>query len=237
VTGDDVTAWVEVAFDDVGWVAFNPTPDETDIPQDQTPKPQSEPQPQVRQPPRADHDDEDLLSPVELEETDEEDDALFSIPGWVYALGLSILIPAAIIFLPMLAAGIVKARRARRRRGASAGHDQVAGAWEELVDRYSELGFDVPGKATRIRIAEQLEAQVPPEQPVPLRALATEADAAVFSGQEVSPELSERVWTEALAAVESGRAGLTRMRRFLSRYRIRSARDWAAKMSQKADRS
>jgi 8-oxo-dGTP pyrophosphatase MutT (NUDIX family) len=46
VTGDDVTAWVEVAFDGVGWVPFAPTPDETDIPQDQVPKPQSEPQPQ-----------------------------------------------------------------------------------------------------------------------------------------------------------------------------------------------
>src|SRR5690606_14425649 len=132
VTGDDVTAWVEVAFDDVGWVAFNPTPDETDIPQDQTPKPQSEPQPQVRQPPRADADDEDLLSPVELEETDEDDDALgFVLPGWVYVLGLSILIPALIVFAPMLIVGLLKARRAKRRREAAAGHDQVAGAWQE----------------------------------------------------------------------------------------------------------
>src|SRR5690554_1700638 len=129
VTGDDVTAWVEVAFDKVGWVAFNPTPDETDIPQDQTPKPQSEPQPQVRQPPRADADDEDLLSPVELEETEEEEDGFaFNIPGWVYVVGLSILIPALIIFLPMLIVGVVKARRVRRRRATSATHDQVAGA-------------------------------------------------------------------------------------------------------------
>lgn len=234
VTGDDVTAWVEVAFDEVGWVAFNPTPDETDIPQDQTPKPQSEPQPQVRQPPRADADDEDLLSPVELEETDEEDDGLaFNLPGWVYVLGLSILIPAAIIFVPMLVIGALKARRAKRRRQAAAAHDQVAGAWEELVDRYSELGYEVPGKSTRVVIARRLEEQL--EGTAPLGSIAVATDEAVFSGEQVSAEHSERVWSEALAAVEVGRSGLTRVRRFLSRYRVRSARDWASRISTKRD--
>jgi transglutaminase-like putative cysteine protease len=233
VTGDDVTAWVEVAFDDVGWVAFNPTPDETDIPQDQTPKPQSEPQPQVRQPPRADNDDEDLLSPVELEETEEEDDSFFTIPGWVYALALSILIPAAIIFLPMLAIGIVKARRAKRRRAAAAGHDRVAGAWEEMVDQFSELGYDVPGKSTRVRVAGHLESQQTAENSVALRPIAVIADEAVFSGREIAPDRSEQVWSEALAAVERARDGLTRKRRLLSRYRVRSARDWASRISTK----
>ena len=67
VLGSDVTAWVEVAFAGVGWGAYNATPDETDIPQDQTPQPQIDPQPQVRQPPRAESEPEDLLTPVELE--------------------------------------------------------------------------------------------------------------------------------------------------------------------------
>ncbi len=56
VTGHDVTAWVEVAFEGVGWVPFSPTPDQTDVPQDQNPKPKTEPQPQVRQPPRSSND-------------------------------------------------------------------------------------------------------------------------------------------------------------------------------------
>src|SRR5690554_3197431 len=235
VTGDDVTAWVEVAFDDVGWVAYNPTPDETDIPQDQSPKPQSEPQPQVRQPPRADSDDEDLLSPVELEETDEEDEELLVIPGWVYAVALSLLIPAAIVFIPMLVVALLKARRARRRRAAAAGHDRVAGAWEELVDQYSELGYDVPGKLTRTRVAERLEAQLVADTPVRLRTIAALTDEAVFSGREVSEEHSTTAWTEALAAVKAAQAGLTRARRILACYRLRSARDWAARLSARKD--
>src|SRR5690606_16201851 len=163
-------------------VSFNPTPDETDIPQDQVPQPQSEPQPQVRQPPRADNDDEKLLSPVELEETDDDDNGLgFILPGWVIVLGLSLLILAAIIFVPLLIIAGVKARRARKRRETGPGHDRVAGAWEELTDRYSELGFAVPSKLTRIHVAERLERQVPTDE-TKLRSLAVATDEAVFSG-------------------------------------------------------
>jgi len=225
VTGDDVTAWVEVAFEGVGWVAFNPTPDETDIPQDQVPKPQSEPQPQVRQPPRAEKDDEDLLSPVELEETDKDDKDLgWVLPGWAIAVGLSILIPAAIVLIPMLIIGILKARRAARRRRAGAGHDQVAGAWQELTDQYSELGYKVPTRTTRLRIADALESQVETAEPGSLRTLASATDRAVFSGAEVDAEESERVWTEASAAVAIAKQALSRGKRFIARYRIRTKR-------------
>ena len=230
VTGDDVTAWVEVAFDGVGWVAFNPTPDETDIPQDQVPKPQSEPQPQVRQPPRADNDDEKLLSPVELEESDDDDNGLgFILPGWLIVLGLSLLIPAAIVFIPLLIIAAIKARRARKRRETGPGHDRVAGAWEELTDQYSELGYAVPSKLTRTLTAEQLEAQVQGEQAPALRPLAATADRAVFSGNDVDEATSDTVWTEVEAAVAAARGTLSTTRQLLARYRVRSVRDWVSR--------
>ncbi len=232
VTGNDVTAYDEVAFAGVGWVAFNPTPDQTDVPQDQTPKPQSEPQPQVRQPPRTSDDNQQLLTPVELQKTKNDDkNPPFVLPGWVYATALGILIPLAVIFIPMLIIGLMKSRRARRRRAAATRDAQVAGAWDELVDRYSELGYDVPGKVTRIVVARSLEAQVPGEEPVRLAPLATLTDEAVFSGQEVSDHRSEQAWTEALAAASVARAAVSTVRRLLSRYRLRSARDWASRIS------
>ena len=101
-------------------------------------------------------------------------------------------------------------------------------------DRYSELGFDVPPKTTRVGVAELLESQL--TTPVRLRSLAAETDEAVFSGAEVGDERSEVVWTEALAAVETARGAVTTSRRLLSRYRIRSARDWAARLSAPDDR-
>ena len=237
VTGDDVTVWVEVAFAGVGWVSFNPTPDETDIPQDQVPKPQSEPQPQVRQPPRSENDKEDLLSPVELEDSKDDDDDLgFILPGWVIVLGISILIPAAIFFIPLLIIGAIKARRARKRRTIGAGHDRVAGAWEELTDQYSELGFAVPSKLTRVHVAERLEGQLQTDLPPRLRSLAVETDEAVFSGREIDDAHSETVWTEALAAVEVARSTVTGSRRLLSRFRVRSARDLVARLANSASK-
>lgn len=231
VTGDDVTAWVEVAFDGVGWVAFDPTPDETDIPQDQVPKPQSEPQPQVRQPPRADNDDEELLSPVELEETEEDENGLpFNLPGWAIVLGLSVLIPAALFFIPLLIIGAIKTRRMRKRRESGPGYDRVAGAWQELTDQYSELGFEVPPKLTRVVLASRLEGQLGAEAPR-LRPLAAVTDEAVFSGAEVDESTTDRVWTEALAAVQVAREAVTGGRRMLARFRMRNARDWVARAS------
>ena len=42
-TGDDVHAWVEVEFDGGGWVPFNPTRPEDQVPNDQTTKPAGRP--------------------------------------------------------------------------------------------------------------------------------------------------------------------------------------------------
>src|SRR5690606_17454329 len=51
ITGDDVTAWVEVAFEDIGWVRFDPAPDEDEDPTEPQPKEVEKPLPQVAQPP------------------------------------------------------------------------------------------------------------------------------------------------------------------------------------------
>ncbi len=161
VVGDDVTAWVEVAFEDVGWVPFFPTPDETDVPQDQTPKPKTEPQPQVRQPPRSENQDDGLLTAVEIDESDkDEKDRPFVLPGWVWVLGGVLGIPLILIFGPMLVIALLKRRRRRRRLAAERGDTRVAGAWDELTDGYAELGFEVPRMTTRRGVAEALEAQL-----------------------------------------------------------------------------
>ncbi len=222
VTGDDVTAWVEVAFEGKGWVAFDPTPDDTDVPQSQVPKPQTEPQPQVRQPPRADNEQEDLVNPTDIEENDTDDESPFSIPGWVVVLALSILIPLLIVLGPVLVIALIKRRRERRRRTAEAGHERAAGAWAELLDRYTELGYPVPARLTRTLTARELEQRVPGVENGALVSLAHRTDDAVFSGGEVSPEAAEKVWTEAEGAAAAATAAQTRVKRLLRLYRLRS---------------
>ncbi|MEO7121641.1 MAG: transglutaminase-like domain-containing protein, partial [Lacisediminihabitans sp.] len=232
VTGNDVTAWVEVAFAKDGWVAFNPTPKDTDIPQAQTPQPQSEPQPQVRQPPRSQKHDDQILTPVSLDESRVKNDKTpFVIPAWVITIGLSLLIPALLIFGPLLVIAWFKERRRKKRRNADRGDVKAAGAWDEMLDGYSELGFAVPGKSTRLHIADELQGQLPENASIHLRTIALSADDAVFSGLQIDEQHSDAVWTEALAAIELAREAVSGARRLLSRFRIRSARDWATRLA------
>jgi hypothetical protein len=107
----------------------------------------------------------------------------------------------------------------------------VAGAWDELLDRYSELGYAVPLKTTRIHVAGTLQQQLPADAPQSLRGIATSTDEAVFSGLDIDGDHSERVWTEALAAIEVATGAVTGARRLLSRFRIRSAREWVGRLA------
>ena len=223
VTGDDVTAWVEVPFEGVGWVPFFPTPDETDVPQDQEPKPQSEPQPQVRQPPPDESANEDLLTPVDIDDAEDEDkDDGFVLPPWLVTLLTILAIPVLLYTIPLLVVLLLKHLRRRRRRSGS-GDRQAAGAWEELVDRYAELGYPSPTGRTRAATALLLEQK----SEAPLSAIATRTDDAVFSGREVPVEESDEIWTEAEAAVGLARASTSRLRRELAKFRIRLRRDLA----------
>ena len=252
VVGDDVTAWVEVAFEDVGWVAFHPTPDETDIPQDQTPKPKSEPQPQVRQPPRSDSEDEDLLTAVEIDDSDDaKKNEPFALPVWAWIVAGTVGIPLLLVVGTMLVIAVLKVRRRRRRRNRGTGDRRVAGAWDELTDGYAELGFEVPRTGTRRQVAGALERQLheqglgdvhrrhtdtgpvrivradAPSSSIRIVPFADAVDRAVFGGEEVGADVVESSWSEAVESLGLARAASGRLRRFLSRFRIRSKRDWS----------
>lgn len=233
VVGADVTAWVEVPFEGVGWVSFRPTPDNVDVPQEQTPKPKSEPQPQVRQPPRAEQAEDELLTTVEIDDTDDEDrDRPFQLPAWAWIVIASVGIPAAAMLLPMLLVALTKRRRRRmRRRGAA--DRQAAGAWEELVDRYAELGFEPPERASRLQTARELERQLDDQGlasvrladgGVRLASLAATVDRDVFGGDDVEGGTVERRWSEADAAAAAVSAATGRLRRFIARFRLRRRR-------------
>ena len=223
VSGRDVTAWVEVAFEGVGWIPFSPTPDQTDVPQDQNPKPKTEPQPQVRQPPRSSSEQDDLVTAVEIDDGDSDDSTGFVVPAWLVAAALAVLIPATIVVGPVLVLARIKAARARRRRLAAQPHEAVRGAWDELVDECSELGLEVPARATRRRTARALARQVA----VPgFEAAAIRADKAVFGDAVVPGAVVVAAWEDVDLLVREARAALTPRARLLSRYRLSSARAW-----------
>jgi transglutaminase-like putative cysteine protease len=235
VKGSDVTAWVEVAFKGVGWVPFDPTPTETDVPVSQVPQPQSVPQPQVRQPPRTQQQQDDLVTGVDIAGSKSKNrHSAFGIPGWVVTVGLSVLVPLLLIFVPLLIIAALKLRRRRRRRAAASGDMAAAGAWDEVLDQYTELGYRVPERLTRIHVAGDLERQLGNEPSGSLVVLADRADEAVFSGRDVDLAQLETLWANADAAVGDARRRATPFRRLVARYRVSSASRWFGRISTRA---
>jgi hypothetical protein len=237
VTGHDVTAWVEVPFQGVGWIPFLPTPTQTDVPQDQVPKPQTEPQPQVRQPPRSQNDENDLVTNVSIDNSRKKDDAPFQLPGWVVPTVLGVGIPGLLIIVPLLVIGALKRRRARRRRGSERRQDAAAGAWDELLDRVDELGIAPQPPTTRGRTAEALAPLLaaPADDRAALATLARRTDAAVFSGREPDDAEVAAVWAEVIATVDATRGALPRWRRVIARYRLASLAGWSRRVARVAE--
>ncbi|KQM15872.1 hypothetical protein ASF83_08100 [Plantibacter sp. Leaf171] len=229
VVGDDVTAWVEVPFEGYGWVAFSPTPDETEIPQDQDPKPKTEPQPQVRQPPRSDNLDDSLLTEASIDDGDDDDkDDGFVIPEWVWWVALVVGVPVSLYVIPLLAIAGAKRRRTKRRRSGS-GDRRAAGAWDELVDRYAELGYSVPAAATRSSTATALGTQEP-DGATTLTSLAGTTDDAVFSGRDVDDATAEELWRRSEAESSRAQGALGWFARQRSRFRYRAKRSIVSRL-------
>ncbi|MET4638646.1 transglutaminaseTgpA domain-containing protein [Mycetocola sp. 2940] len=238
VTGEDVTAWVEVPFEGVGWISFAPTPDEKEIPQDQNPKPKTEPQPQVRQPPRAEKQDDDLLTEVDINDSEDDDktEEAASVPLWVWILSGGVGILLLLYIVPLLIVAAIKRRRMRRRRNADAADARAAGAWDEMLDRYAEVGYVLPETGTRRMVAANLGSQVEtrpgPADPArehpggvaTLTRLAHGTDEAVFSGRDLAEERIEALWQTTTESSAGAAAEVGWWRRQASRFRINSVR-------------
>jgi transglutaminase-like putative cysteine protease len=232
VTGHDVTAWVEVPFKGIGWIPFLPTPTQTDVPQDQVPKPASEPQPQVRQPPRTQADENDLVTNVSIDNSKKKDKHPFVLPDWVIPVSLGVGIPLVIIFVPLLVIMLIKRRRASRRRAAKRRQDAAAGAWDELLDRVDELGIVPPPPSTRGRMASDLAPRLaaPDASSGGVTTLARRADDAVFSGRELDDAEVDAVWADVIATVAATRGTLPWWRQLLARYRLASLVAWSRRV-------
>ncbi|MFF1572409.1 transglutaminase family protein [Leifsonia sp. NPDC058292] len=229
VTGNDVTAWDEVAFEGVGWVPFFPTPTKTDAPKNQTTKPKLEPQPQVRQPPPANPKPQELLTPVKTKDNDRKDQkSAFALPGWAWVIAGVIGIPLILYFVPLLIIGALKRRRRRRRQTQGPPDRRAAGAWDELTDGYAELGLTLPRNATRRQAATVLEEQTRTQNlTLPddgLGPLARDVDAAVFDGSDVSDERVTEAWTRTDEAIADATLSAGWLRARLAAFRYRRAR-------------
>lgn len=218
VTGADVAAWVEVAFDGVGWVTFDPTPDEDRVPQQQSPKPRSTPQPQVQQPPPP-PEEPPQPPPESADDLDDEgapeDEAGLDVPWLLLA---AVGLPLLALLVPVLVVLWLKARRRRRRFARGTPAQRIAGGWAEVVDAVRDLGGAPPARATRRETATTLTGV---DGAV---VLAERADAGVFAPGEPTEEEVARYWADVRTAVHGAGAAVGPWRRLRGRLSPRSLR-------------
>ncbi len=220
-SGSNLHVWVEVAFRDFGWVAFDVTPPEDKEPKQQATKPQSNPRPQVLQPPPPIQEPADDL-PLQPDDrkprdgTDDDDSLTVGLPVLLFAgIGSCIVL----LLLPFLIILLVKTLRRRRRRGAAAMHDRISGGWDEVVDRARDMKVQVAAGETRDETARRVAAAFPEAG---VRELAASADDRVFGPGEPSAEEARAFWADAEGVIHRMGDTLSRAGRMRAKISLRS---------------
>lgn len=210
IRGSDVTAWVEVPFEGFGWAAFDPTPDQTDAPVNTAEEPQTKPRAQVRQPPQTEAQPDELITAADRPADDPSDDR-GDWPAWAIALVTALAVPIILYCIPLLIFWFIRARR-RRIRHQGDSDRQIAGAWDEAIDRLAELGYAIPERATRLVIAKALHPELVP--------VAHTADRAVFGSERLAEEEAAAVWAESERIIRQAGLDAKPWRRQLAKFRI-----------------
>ncbi|QJU55580.1 transglutaminaseTgpA domain-containing protein [Herbiconiux sp. KACC 21604] len=219
-TGDELHAWVEVPFDGAGWITFDPTPPEDQIPLEEAPKPKSDPKAQVLQPPPPPQEPAELPPDIRTEDTAQEEvqeEGFDFLP--LFLVGGGVLGLLVVVLGPLLVIVLIKLARRRRRRQAPRPADRVSGGWDEIVDRAGDLGTRVPAGATRRDNALVLAGAYPS---VPVVEVARRADGSVFGPGDPSPEEIDQYWTEVDLVVHNMAKSASWWKRFAARWSLGS---------------
>jgi transglutaminase-like putative cysteine protease len=229
VRADDVSAWIEVRFDGVGWVPVDVTPprdrqpDDTPIGRSRRegaiPNPPPDPPPPAL-PPQLDRDEE--LDDEESSTQDDEEEEVAAGGGFwspVTVVGTAVGIPLLVIVGLATLIVVLKRQRTERRRAASSPSRRVAGAWHEVLDRYQEAGASPASHATTHEFARGLRAAslVDNEEEALLLALADDADEAAYHPAPPTDERAAAAWEKSDALL----VGLVGRQRGIERWRRR----------------
>ncbi|MDQ1052553.1 hypothetical protein QE394_000481 [Arthrobacter sp. SORGH_AS 212] len=223
ITGKNVHAWVEVAFERVGWVSFDPTPPKDNVPIPPDPENKSKPKPQVLQPPPPPQEPADLppdSSPDALDADQKKDNPWLFWGALLSALGVA-LIPLAILALPLLLVALLKSRRRKSRFSAGDPAQRVGGGWSEVVSLATDMGAAVDSRATRRESAAVLAEAFPGSQSA-TTTLARRADASIFGAGQPSEDEVREYWTIVDGSLKEMTATVGFWRRQQARFSPRS---------------
>ncbi len=218
--GADVTVWLEVGLDRIGWVPLD------DIVPTNTEQPQQQPrqQDQARTvtnppPPLVVPSTEDDLADARKARTSSgrRDPGGGGIIGVVLTVGGVALVPVlAVVGVTALIGGL-KSRRRRRRRTQGSATDRIAGGWDEISDLSADLGAPLPDRVTRHEAAAFIGAPA-------VHHLASHADARIFGPGEPSDTQVETYWAQVDETGDELTANLTRFERWRATVNLASFR-------------
>ncbi|MDR0285633.1 MAG: DUF3488 and transglutaminase-like domain-containing protein [Propionibacteriaceae bacterium] len=225
VRGSDVHAWVEVPFDGVGWVAFDPTPDKNQEPKQQEQQSKAKPKPQVLQPPPpANEAGNDTLQSAPDPRTDDNKDKEKDTPvDWARIILIAAAIGGSALLLigPWIVLLLIKTIRTARRRKTPDPARRIALGWQEVLDHAADLGLAVPPAATRLQASQALARA---RGVTGLDALARWADQSVFAPVAPAAAEAQTFWSGVKPAAKSLARTATRRRRLAARFSWNSLR-------------
>ena len=213
ITGENVTAWMEVAYEGVGWVRYDVAPDDEDTPTQPKPNEVEKPRPQVAQPPPPPVEPPSPPPAAVSQEDESEEEPPAELPGfvrWVLMGASPVLVIAAIL------GGIAVAKivRRRRRRAADDAMVRLQGGWNELLDLRHDMRRPIPSSLTRRQAAALMGDETSAEGALPVNRVAHLADQGVFSPEGLDDSQLEEYWASVMDARGAMLAPLTRWRRF-----------------------
>jgi transglutaminase-like putative cysteine protease len=145
----DARIWPEVAFEGLGWVAFDPVPEEVTTDEAEQQQPPNQQSPAAAPPPAAPPEDQNRPLEDEEEASTEQDDGSWST-AVVWAVGVGIALGTALV-PTLLVVGLilaVKHRRRRRRLRVPDPATRIRGAWAVATDSLVDAGLSIPPSST-----------------------------------------------------------------------------------------
>ncbi len=192
ITGADAHVWVEVAFDQVGWVSFDPTPDRSKTPDTDVPQPKTDPKPQVLPPPQHQDTSRDNTKDIIDDPNTKKNQGQPTWLRWLLGIGTAVG-GAALVASPFILIVALKRKRRTRRLADESAPDRAHGGWLELVDCATDLGSTIEPRATRREESVQIDLAFAQAGSV---AVAERIDAAVFGESDPSDDEVAAVWAE-----------------------------------------
>ncbi|MFI0372461.1 DUF3488 and transglutaminase-like domain-containing protein [Actinomadura sp. 1N219] len=223
VRSGDVMAWPEVKFDGLGWIRFNPLPDnarrsnkndavaagETEQKLEQAQKNAAS---QQRGPGPGNTTQKAPVKPVAADSE--------PTPWWVFASIAGVVLLIGYVLAVLLAPAL---RKRRRRTGAPAA--RITGAWHQALDHLADVGLSTARTLTAHEVARFGASSVGDDAHGHLGPLADLVNRSRFAGSHPGPDAADRAWrhTDELGRLVTARAG--RLRRFRRRLHPRSLKD------------